>query len=57
MTIVFIVGDAVALLIGRRICDLHVAGSVRVLVGHHCVLALGKLLITCVPLSPSSIFW
>ena len=33
-------GDAAALLAGHRTCDLQV----RVLVGHHCVVALGKLL-------------
>jgi len=35
-------GDAVALLKGHQTCDLQVAG--RVLAGHHCVVALGKLL-------------
>ena len=36
------IGDAVALFVGHQTCDLQAAG--RVLAGHHCVVALGKLL-------------
>jgi len=42
MKIIINAGDLVSLLVGRRTCDLQV--EVRVLAGHHCVMALGKLL-------------
>jgi len=49
---VFVCDDMVALLVGHWICDLQVVGSAPA--GHHCIVALGKLL---TPLSPSSILW
>ena len=36
-------GDAVALLAGQQTCD----SRVRDLAGHHCLVALGKLLTLC----------
>ena len=47
--------DVVALLIGRRTCDLQIAGSSPGWAPLRS--GLGQATYTCVPLSPSSIIW
>jgi len=45
----------VVLLVGRRTCDLQVAGLILALAPLRS--SLGQATYTCVPLSPSSISW
>ena len=48
-------GDAVELLVGRRTCDLQVAGLSPGWAPLRS--GLGQATYTCVPLSPSNIIW
>ena len=54
----YMYGDAVALLVGHRTCDLHVACSSPASPGWAPLRSgLGQATSTCMPLSPSGIIW